>query len=66
MKTSRSARRIVRIRAIVVYLAIAAVAAVEFRLGETLAGRIGHTTGVQTDGPPVPSVSFSDLMAAGH
>ncbi|SPE52939.1 exported hypothetical protein [Verrucomicrobia bacterium] len=66
MKTSRSARRVVRIRALAVVLAIAAIAGVEFWLGTSMVERIGQTTGVQTDGPPVPEVNFSDLMAAGH
>jgi hypothetical protein len=58
MKTNRSARHIIKIRVITVCLAIAAIAAVDFFLGESLAERAGHTTGVQTDSPPVPNVSF--------
>ena len=64
MKTNRSAHRVVRIRAITLCLAIAAIAALDFRMGESMAERIGHTTGLRTDAPQAPNVSISDLVAA--
>jgi hypothetical protein len=64
MKINASARYLVRIRVIIICLAIAAVAGIEFWVGESLAARIGQTTALQTDSPPAPNVSISDLMAA--
>jgi hypothetical protein len=58
MKTNRSARYIIRLRFIVLLLAIASAIGVEFRLCESLGQRIGHTTGVQTEAPPVSNVYF--------
>jgi hypothetical protein len=66
MKTNLSAPRLVRIRVIILCLAIAGMAGVELRLGEFLAARLGQTTARQTDSPAAPNVSISDLMAAGR
>lgn len=64
MKTNPSARRLVRIRVIMVCAALAAVVGLEFFLGASVAARIGQTTARQTDNPAAPNVSISDLMAA--
>jgi hypothetical protein len=47
-----------------VCVAIAAIAATEFVVSQSLAARINQTTVRQTDGPQAPNVSLSDLMAA--
>lgn len=60
MKTNASARYLVRIRAIMVYAALAATVGLDLYMGASLAARIGQTTARQT----VPNVSISDLMAA--
>jgi hypothetical protein len=64
MKTNASGRYHVRIRAIMLCAALAAIGGLEVYLGESLAARMGHTTAPQTDGPQAPNVSISDLMAA--
>jgi len=64
MKTNSSARYIVRIRVILVCAALATLVGLELSLSQSLAARIGQTTSRQTDGPQVPNVSISDLMAA--
>jgi hypothetical protein len=64
MKTNASARDLVRIRAIMLGAALAAIVGLEFFLGESLTERIGHTTARQTDSPATPNVSISDVMAA--
>jgi uncharacterized membrane protein len=64
MKTNASGRYLVRIRAIMLCAALAAIVGLEVYLGESLAARMGHTTAPQTDGPQAPSVGISDLMAA--
>jgi len=63
MKTNPSARRLVRIRIVIICLAIAAIAGIEFWAGESLAARIGETTALRTDSPTHPNVNISDLMA---
>jgi hypothetical protein len=50
-------------RLILAWLAIAALAAVVFGVGESLATRIGQTTG-QTETPRLPNMTLDDLMAA--
>jgi len=64
MKTNPSARYLVRIQVIMVCVAIAAIAGLEFYVGTSMAARINQTTARQTEGPQVPNVSISDLMAA--
>ena len=64
MRTNSSARYLVRIRVIMVWAALAAIAGLEFSLSESLAARIGQTTACQTDSLTAPSVSIADLMAA--
>jgi hypothetical protein len=64
MKTNRSARWIVRIRVLLVCLALVTIAGIEFGVSQSLANRIGQVSVRQTDSPQVPNVSISDLMAA--
>jgi hypothetical protein len=64
MKINASARYLVRIRAIMLGVALAAVIGAEVYLFASLAARSGQTTGLQTDSPAAPSASISDLMAA--
>ena len=46
--------------------ALVAVLAMELWLGATVVARIGQTTGVRTDTPPVWNVNISDLMSGGR
>jgi hypothetical protein len=64
MKTNSAARWLVRIRGIVICLALVGMVGGAFSLGESLAVRVGRTTARHTDSPAVPSVSIADLMAA--
>lgn len=64
MKTNRSAIWIVRIRGIMVGLALVGMVGVAFGLGESLAVRFGQTTAAQTEGAQAPNVNIGDLMAA--
>ena len=64
MKTNAFVRYLVRIRAIMLCAALAALVGLEFSLSQSLAARIGQTTSRQTDSPAAPSVSIADLMAA--
>ena len=63
MKINPSARRIVKIRVMLLGLVIVAIAVLEFRLGESMAPRIGQTTATGTE---VPSVDISYLMVVAH
>jgi hypothetical protein len=58
MKIKRQARRLVRIRAILHCVAIAALVGMWLCVGESLASRVGQTTGARTVGPPVPNVNL--------
>ena len=64
MKTNRSARRIVRIRGIVMCLALVGMVGISFWSGASLAARVGQATARQIDSPATLNVSISDLMAA--
>jgi hypothetical protein len=64
MKTNSFARRILRIRATVLCLAIVGLVVAEIGFGESLASRYGQYTASQTQAPQAPSVGISDLMAA--
>ena len=64
MKTSRSARRFVRIRGIVMCFALVGMVGVALSLGESLAVRVGQTTAPQTEVPQAANASVADLMAA--
>ena len=64
MKTNRSARRIRKLQATLLCLAVAALAGLEFSAGESLAAHFGHVTSPQTQGQAAPSVGLADVMAA--
>ncbi len=64
MKTKRSARWLVRIRGIMLGLALVGMVGGAFWFSEYLAKRVGQVTAAQSDTPPVPNVSLGDLMAA--
>ncbi|HWY74882.1 MAG TPA: hypothetical protein VN281_04660 [Verrucomicrobiae bacterium] len=57
MRIRTEARRLVRIRTILHCLAIATLVGMWFCVGESLASRVGQTTGVRAVGPPVPNVN---------
>ena len=64
MKTNSFARNILRIRAIVLALALVGLVGVEVGLGASLAARCGQNTAAQTQAPQAPSLSIGDFMAA--
>jgi hypothetical protein len=64
MKTNSFARGILKIRGIVLGLAIVGMVGVEFGLGESLAARFGRYTAAQTQAPQASNLSIGDLMAA--
>ena len=64
MKTNSFARGILRIRAIVLSLALVGLVGVEVGLGEFLTARFGRYTAVQTQAPQAPCKGLGDLMAA--
>jgi hypothetical protein len=66
MKTNASVRYLVRLRAIMLCAALAALVGLELSLSQSLAARIGQTTSRQTDSPLTPNVCISDMMAAGR
>ena len=64
MKTNSFARRLLRIRAIALALAIVGLVGVEVGLGASLAARFGQSTAAQAEAPQAPSMGLGDLMAA--
>jgi hypothetical protein len=64
MKTNPSARGLRKIRLVMLWAALAAIAGLEIYGGASLAARTGQTTARQTDSPSAPNVSISDLIAA--
>jgi hypothetical protein len=62
MKTNPVARFLVRVRAIMVCVAIAAIAGLEWQVGASVAARINQTATCRTEGPQVPNVNLSELM----
>ena len=64
MKTNPSARRLWRIRLLIVGAALAAVIGLEVRLSESLAARIGRAAACRTNSASTTDVSISDLVAA--
>jgi hypothetical protein len=62
MKTNFFAHSILRIRAIVLCLAIVGLVVAEVGFGQSLAARFGQYTAAQT--PQAPSLSIGDLMSA--
>jgi hypothetical protein len=61
MKTTSSARRIVRMRITLGGLMLLVIVGIELGLGASMVSRAGQTTTNQTE---VPRVSISDLMIA--
>jgi hypothetical protein len=66
MKMNRSAVWLVRIRGIMLSLALVGIAGIVFCFGESLAMRFGQTTTFLTGGAQVPNVNAGDLLAAAH
>jgi hypothetical protein len=64
MKTNRSARWIVRIRGLMICLALVGMVGVAFWSGKSLAARVGPTTSPQTECLQIPKGSLADLIAA--
>ncbi len=62
MKTSSSARRVLKARVAALCIAILGVVVAEFAMGESLAARIGQVTAPQVAGPQAPCMGISDLM----
>ena len=63
METNRSALWIVRLRGIVLGLALLGMVGAAFGLGASLAARFGQTTTAQTETAPAPNVNLGDLLA---
>jgi hypothetical protein len=64
MKTNSAARRLVRIRSIVLVLAFLGMVPMAFSFGGSMAARIGQYTTVQAEAPQAPSLSIGEFMAA--
>jgi hypothetical protein len=64
MKTSRSARWLLKLRGMVICFTLVAMVGVAFWSGEALAARFGQVSVSQSDFPPVPHAGLADLMAA--
>jgi hypothetical protein len=66
MSTNPLASWLGRIRIILVCLAIAAIAGLEFRVSKPLAARFGQVITLASETMPVPNASLADLMNAAH
>ena len=64
MKTNRSARWLLKIRGIVICLALVGMVGVAFWSGEAVAARFAQVCVAQSEFPPLPHASLADLMAA--
>jgi hypothetical protein len=66
MKTNPIARRIIKLHVVLLWVSIAAIAVLEFGMGQTLANHIGQACGGQTVGSMfgAPNTGLADLMAA--
>jgi hypothetical protein len=64
MKTNRSTRRIVRIRNIVLGVALIAMTGIMFWSSQCLAARVGQVAVPQTECQPAPNVDLGALMIA--
>ena len=53
----------VRIRGVMLGLALLGMVGAAFGLGASLAARFGQTTAAQTETAPVPNVNLGDLLA---
>ena len=66
MKTNPSARKILRIRRVVIGLAVVVMVGATFIIGSSLGTRVRQGTVRQTDFPQAPNMSVGDLFAAVH
>ena len=66
MKTNRSAVWIVRIRGIMLSLALVGMVGIAFTFGEYVAMRFGQATAFQAGYTQAPNVNLGDLLAAAH
>jgi hypothetical protein len=64
MKTNSKARRLMKIRGLLLVLLIGVVSLLELGLSESLAARVNQTTASRTEASPVPAAGIADLMAA--
>ena len=64
MKTNRSAVWIVKIRGIMLSVALVGIAGVAFCFGESLVVRFGQTTAFQTETAQAPNANLGDLLAS--
>jgi hypothetical protein len=64
MKRHRFARGILKIRVILVCLAVVGMAGVGFSLGASLTERLGQTPAPQTEVPQAPKGTLAEVMGA--
>lgn len=64
MKTNSPARSLKRLKVTLLTVAVVAIAALDFRVSESMASRFGQVGVWQSGSPPVPNVSISDFIAA--
>ena len=64
MKTNPAARLILRIRAMVLCLALLGMVGIAFKLGEFLAVRVGPPASPKAEIPTSPNVGFADILVA--
>ena len=64
MKTNRSARRIVRIRGIVIVMTLLGMVGIALWSGQALAARVGQVTAPQTESQQAPTVDLGALTIA--
>jgi hypothetical protein len=66
MKTNSCARSILKIRAIMVCLAIAGTAGLVFCASESVAAQLGQISALRTASPQPPPINLGALFAAGR
>jgi hypothetical protein len=66
MKPKVYARRVRRIRFLLMCLAVAGVACLELDLGKSFASKLSQTSAMKTDSPPPPDVSMANFVALAH
>jgi hypothetical protein len=64
MKTNSFVRGILRVRALVLCLAVVGLVVVEVGWGESLASRYGQYTGAQSQAQQAPNLSLGEWMSA--
>ena len=64
MKTNPSARVIVRIRGVLICLAVIGMVGLAFNLGGSLSSRVGQYPAARSESPQAPNMTFGDMMAA--